>query len=135
MGLTAATWNINSVRLRLDLVKRLIEEAQPGVVCLQETKTIDPGFPRKAIRQAGYGTIYTGQSAWNGVAILAKDVDPVEVRRVLPGDASDTQPRYLEAAVGGVLIACIYAPNGKVITRSWFRSSIGRFSAGNPVER
>jgi exodeoxyribonuclease-3 len=107
-----ATFNVNHINNRLRNLLEWLEEAQPDVVCLQETKTIDRGFPRKAIRDAGYGVIYTGQSAWNGVAILAKDVDPIEVRRTLPGDDSDKQPRYIEAAVGGVLIACIYAPNG-----------------------
>jgi exodeoxyribonuclease-3 len=107
-----ATFNVNHINNRLQNLLDWLAEAQPDVVCLQETKTIDRLFPRKAIREAGYGVIYTGQSAWNGVAILAKEVDPIEVRRTLPGDDSDKQPRYIEAAVGGVLIACIYAPNG-----------------------
>ena len=82
------------------------------MVCLQETKTTDRVFPEAAIRKAGYGAIWTGQSAWNGVAILARNAHPVESRRTLPGDPADKQPRYIEAAVGGVLVACLYAPNG-----------------------
>ena len=104
-----ATFNINK---RLANLLGWLEEAAPDVVCLQETKTVDRAFPREAIEKAGYGAIYTGQPAWNGVAILAKGVDPIEVRRELPGNPADKQPRYIEAAVNGVLIGCIYAPNG-----------------------
>jgi exodeoxyribonuclease-3 len=107
-----ATFNVNHINNRLANLLEWLAEARPDVVCLQETKTIDRGFPRKALREAGYSAIYTGQSAWNGVAILARDAAPIEVRRALPGGESDKQPRYIEAAVNGVLIACIYAPNG-----------------------
>jgi exodeoxyribonuclease-3 len=107
-----ATFNINNINKRLINLLDWLGEATPDVVCLQETKTIDREFPVQAIREAGYGAIWTGQPTWNGVAILAKDVEPLEVRRRLPGDDSDKQPRYIEAAVNGVLIASIYAPNG-----------------------
>ena len=107
-----ATFNINHINNRLTNLLEWLRERRPDVVCLQETKTIDSRFPRKALLKAGYNAIHTGQSAWNGVAILAKDVEPIEVRRKLPGDDSDVQPRYIEAAVNGILIACIYAPNG-----------------------
>ena len=107
-----ATFNINHINNRLANLLEWLRESQPDVVCLQETKTIDSRFPRKALREAGYNAIYSGQSAWNGVAILARDVEPIEVRRKLPGDDSDVHPRYIEAAVSGILIACIYAPNG-----------------------
>jgi exodeoxyribonuclease III len=76
------------------------------------TKTTDNAFPEGAIRKAGYGAIWAGQDAFNGVAILAKNADPIESRRTLPGDPSDKQSRYIEAAVNGVLIASIYLPNG-----------------------
>src|SRR4051812_31288621 len=69
-------------------------------------------FPEAAIRKAGYGAIWHGQKSWNGVAILARGADPVETRRGLPGEPEDTQSRYLEAAVKGVLIGCLYLPNG-----------------------
>jgi exodeoxyribonuclease-3 len=107
-----ATFNINHINNRLTNLLEWLRESRPDVVCLQETKTVDARFPGKALRDAGYNAIYTGQSAWNGVAILAKDVEPIEVRRKLPGDDSDVQPRYIEAAVSGILIACLYAPNG-----------------------
>ena len=69
-------------------------------------------FPEKAIRDAGYGAIWQGQSRWNGVAILARGCDPVETKRSLPGDPADEQARYIEAAVNNVLIGCLYLPNG-----------------------
>jgi exodeoxyribonuclease III len=108
-----ATYNINGINRRLSRLLEWLEEATPDVVCLQELKTSDGAFPAAEIRARGYGAIWAGQRPlFNGVAILAKDADPIEVRRHLPGDTSDRQSRYIEAAVGGVLIACLYAPNG-----------------------
>ena len=107
-----ATFNINNINRRLPRLLEWLDEAAPDVVCLQETKTLDDAFPISAIRKAGYGAIWSGERSWNGVAILARDCDPIESRRVLPGDPADRQKRYIEAAVNGVLIASIYAPNG-----------------------
>jgi exodeoxyribonuclease-3 len=107
-----ATFNINNINKRLANLLQWLEEAEPDVVCLQETKTTDSDFPASALRAAGYGAIWSGQQSWNGVAILARNAEPIESRRGLPGDPSDKQPRYIEAAVNGVLIGCIYAPNG-----------------------
>jgi exodeoxyribonuclease III len=107
-----ATYNVNNVNKRLGNLLAWLEEAAPDAVCLQETKSADRDFPESAIRAAGYGAIWHGQKSWNGVAILARGADPIESRRGLPGDASDKQPRYIEAAVSGVLIGCLYAPNG-----------------------
>ena len=110
--LKIATFNINGVRTRLQALLNWLEREAPDVACLQELKTVDEGFPIDEIRAAGYGAIWHGQKSWNGVAILARGADPVEVRRGLPGGDEDTQSRYLEAAVEGVLIACLYLPNG-----------------------
>jgi exodeoxyribonuclease III len=107
-----ATFNINGINLRLAQLLQWLAEAAPDVVCLQELKCTDSAFPEAAILKAGYGAIWRGQNAYNGVAILAKDAQPIEVRRELPGDPSDKQSRYIEAAVNGVLIASIYLPNG-----------------------
>jgi exodeoxyribonuclease III len=107
-----ATFNINNVNKRLANLLDWLGEAQPDVVCLQETKTPDSAFPRAAIEKAGYGAICRGVNGWNGVAILARDTEPIESRRELPGDPADKQPRYIEAAVNGVLVGCLYAPNG-----------------------
>lgn len=107
-----ATFNINNINRRLPRLLEWLDESAPDVVCLQETKTTDDAFPVDAISEAGYGAIWTGQRSWHGVAILAKGEKPIEVRRNLPGDPSDKQPRYMEAAINGLLIACIYLPNG-----------------------
>jgi exodeoxyribonuclease-3 len=107
-----ATFNINNVNRRLPNLLRWLETARPDVVCLQELKATDAAFPAVALREAGYGAAWQGQASWNGVAILARNAEPVVTRRRLPGDPSDTQSRYIEAAVEGILIGCIYLPNG-----------------------
>ncbi|MEP7207458.1 MAG: exodeoxyribonuclease III [Casimicrobiaceae bacterium] len=108
-----ATFNINSVRNRFERLTEWLAESQPDVVCLQELRIYHEEFPLEAINNAGYGALWQGQKPrYNGVAILAKGTDPVEVRRGLPGDPDDLQARYLEAAVDGVVIGCLYAPNG-----------------------
>ncbi len=107
-----ATFNINGVRRRLGNLLDWLAEAEPDVVCLQELKAADAQFPRTAIEAAGYGAVWRGQSAWNGVAILARGAEPVRTRDALPGDAADAPARYLEAAAFGVLVASLYAPNG-----------------------
>ena len=110
--LKIATFNINGVRSRLPSLLTWLAEASPDIVCLQELKAVDSAFPIKAINDAGYGAIWHGQSAWNGVAILSKGSDPIESRRGLPGDRADKQSRYIEAAVSGILVGCLYLPNG-----------------------
>jgi exodeoxyribonuclease-3 len=107
-----ATYNVNGVNGRLPILLDWLKEAQPDVACLQELKAPQEKFPEAAIREAGYGAIWQGQSRWNGVAILARGCDPVETRRCLPGDPSDEQARYIEAAVNGILVGCLYLPNG-----------------------
>jgi exodeoxyribonuclease-3 len=107
-----ATFNINNINKRLANLIRWLETAKPDVACLQELKAADKEFPIAAIEKTGYGAIWHGQKTWNGVAILARGTEPIVTRTELPGDASDTQSRYIEAAVNGVLIASLYAPNG-----------------------
>ena len=107
-----ATYNINNVNRRLDNLLAWLDVTQPDVVCLQELKAADRQFPRATIEKAGYGAAWRGQPTWNGVAILARGAEPVVTRTQLPGDPSDTQSRYIEAAVNGILIASLYAPNG-----------------------
>jgi exodeoxyribonuclease III len=89
-----------------------LEKESPDVACLQELKALDTAFPIAEIRAAGYDAIWHGQRSWNGVAILAKGTKPIELRRGLPGDEADSQSRYLEAAVNGILVCCLYLPNG-----------------------
>src|SRR3984885_1623834 len=106
------TYNVNSINARLANLLRWLEEAAPDVVCLQELKAPQEKFPEAAIRAAGYGVIWHGQKSWNGVAILSKNSEPQEIRRVLPGDPDDSHSRYIEATVNGVVIGCLYLPNG-----------------------
>lgn len=107
-----ATFNINNVNRRLPNLLAWLRGAKPDVVCLQELKATDADFPADALDAAGYGAVWQGQRTWNGVAILARGAEPVLTRRRLPGDPADTQSRYIEAAVDGVLIGCVYLPNG-----------------------
>jgi exodeoxyribonuclease-3 len=107
-----ATFNVNGINGRLSVLLRWLAEAEPDVVCLQELKSPDERFPIGAIREAGYGAVWHGQKAWNGVAILARGTDPIVTRRGLPGEPDDTHSRYIEAAVNGVLVGCLYLPNG-----------------------
>ena len=110
-----ATFNVNGVNGRLERLIEWLEETAPEVACLQELKAPDEKFPERAIEKAGYGAIWHGQSRWNGVAILARGCVPVETRRGLPGDPEDSQSRYIEAAIDGVLIGCLYLPNGNPV--------------------
>jgi exodeoxyribonuclease-3 len=107
-----ATFNINNVRRRLPNLLRWLRAAKPDVVCLQELKCTQDDFPAKELEKAGYGAVWHGQKTWNGVAILAKKADPVLTRTALPGDRNDAEARYIEAAVRGIVIACLYLPNG-----------------------
>jgi len=107
-----ATYNVNGVNGRLPVLLRWLKQAQPDAVCLQELKAPQEKFPEQAIADVGYGAIWHGQKSWNGVAILARGAKPVETRRGLPGDPNDVHSRYIEAAVNGVLIGCLYLPNG-----------------------
>lgn len=107
-----ATYNVNGVNGRLPVLLRWLELAEPDIVCLQELKAPDESFPEGAIRDAGYDAIWHGQSRWNGVAILSRVGEIHETHRGLPGDPADTQSRYIEAAVNGVLVCGLYLPNG-----------------------
>jgi exodeoxyribonuclease-3 len=107
-----ATFNINNVRKRLPNLLSWLRSSKPDIVCLQELKAPHEEFPAEEIRRAGYQAVWQGQKSWNGVAILSRDGEPVITRIKLPGDSDDKQSRYIEAAVNGILVACIYLPNG-----------------------
>ncbi len=107
-----ANYNVNGVNGRLPVLLRWLKDARPDIVCLQELKAPRERFPIAEIGKAGYGAIWQGQKSWNGVAILAKGSDPQETRRGLPGGSEDLHSRYIEAAVGGLIIGCLYLPNG-----------------------
>ena len=107
-----ATFNVNGVNGRLPNLVAWLKEAEPDVVCLQELKSPDEKFPVSALADAGYGAIWHGQKSWNGVAILGRSFTPEETRRGLPGDPDDTHSRYIEAIINGIIVGCLYLPNG-----------------------
>ena len=138
------TWNLNHIGKRLPLLLAWLEATRPDIVALQELKCLDSAFPRAEIEAAGYGCAVVGQKTWNGVALLARGSEPVEIRRALPGDPGDTQARYLEAAIAGVIVASIYLPNGNPwpgpkfdYKLAWFERLIahaaGLMQTGHPV--
>ncbi|UEX16505.1 exodeoxyribonuclease III [Stenotrophomonas sp. SI-NJAU-1] len=110
--LRIATFNVNGIGTRLPHLLSWLQREAPDVVALQELKAVDAAFPVDALERAGYGALWLGEARWNGVAILARDAMPIESRRRLPGEPADTQSRYLEAAVHGVVVAALYLPNG-----------------------
>lgn len=107
-----STYNVNGVNGRLNVLLRWLKEEQPDVVCLQELKAPQDKFPEKAIADAGYSALWHGQKQWNGVAVLSRTPEIQEVTRLLPGDADDVQSRYMEVLINGIVIVCLYLPNG-----------------------
>jgi exodeoxyribonuclease-3 len=107
-----ATFNVNGINGRLPVLLRWLEEAKPDAVCLQELKAPQEKFPGSALLEAGYHAVWQGQKSWNGVAILSRRDMPVETRRGLPGEPEDAHSRYIEAAVNGIILGCLYLPNG-----------------------
>ena len=138
------TYNVNGISSRLSALLQYLEERRPDVVCLQELKAVHEKFPEAAIRDAGYHPLWHGQKSWNGVAILTRDGPAQEVQRGLPGDPTDEQSRYIEAAYQGILVGCLYLPNGNPAPGpkfdyklAWFERLIeraqGLLDAGVPV--
>jgi exodeoxyribonuclease III len=107
-----ATYNVNGISARLPVLLRWLQETTPDVACLQELKAPQDKFPEQALLEAGYHAIWHGEKSWNGVAILARNTKPEEVRKGIPGNEEDTHSRYIEAMVNGVLVGCLYLPNG-----------------------
>lgn len=139
-----ATYNVNGINGRLPVLLRWLQESTPDVVCLQELKAPQEKFPQQAIEEAGYRAIWHGQKSWNGVAILSKNEQPQEMRRVLPGDDEDTHSRYIEAKLGDITIGCLYLPNGNPAPGpkfdyklKWFerltKHAAELFASGKPV--
>jgi len=142
--LKIATFNINNINKRFDNLAAWLAKAEPDIVCLQELKAEQRAFPAHALRTLGYRAVWQGERSWNGVAILARDQDPVLTRSSLPGDPQDIQARYIEAAINGILIASLYLPNGNPqpgpkfnYKLSWFERLIAHagdlLAAGAPV--
>ena len=139
-----ATFNVNGINGRLPRLLEWLDETQPDVACLQELKAPQEKFPRAELERAGYGAIWHGQKSWNGVAILARGAEPIETRKGLPGDPEDAQSRYIEAAVAGLIVGCLYLPNGNPapgpkfdFKLRWFERfslhAAGLLQSGHPV--
>jgi exodeoxyribonuclease-3 len=139
-----ATYNVNGIKTRLPNLLQWLEREQPDVACLQELKALDGAFPHESLREAGYHALCKGQRSWNGVAILSRGAQPLEVRRDLPGDPGDDHSRYLEAAVNGLIVVCLYLPNGNPqpgpkfdYKLAWFERLIAHattlYRSGHPV--
>ena len=124
-----ATYNVNGVNGRLPVLLDWLADTKPDVVCLQELKAPQEKFPEAAIREAGYGAIWLGQKSWNGVAMLARGETPTETQRGLPGEPDVAQSRYIEATVRGVLIGCLYLPNGNPAPGPKFEYKLAWFDA------
>ena len=124
-----STYNVNGINGRLPVLLGWLADTQPDVVCLQELKAAPEKFPGTAILEAGYEAIWLGQKSWNGVAILARGTRPVETRRGLPNDPNPAQSRYIEGAVNGVLIGCLYLPNGNPAPGPKFDYKLAWFEA------
>jgi exodeoxyribonuclease-3 len=122
-----ATYNVNGVNGRLPVLLRWLEESAPDIVCLQELKAPQEKFPLQAINDAGYNAIWHGQKSWNGVAILAKNREIQELRRGLDGDDDDLQSRYIEANIDGIIVGCLYLPNGNPAPGPKFDYKLGWF--------
>ena len=139
-----ATFNVNNVQSRLPQLCAWLEVTAPDVVCLQELKCSSAEFPHAPLKALGYEALVHGQKTWNGVAILARGARPLEIRRGLSGDAADRQSRYLEAAVNGMVVGCLYLPNGNPqpgpkfdYKLAWFERlqahAAGLLATGHPV--
>lgn len=126
-----ATFNVNGVNGRLPVLLDWLAREKPDVACLQELKAPQEKFPTEAIRDAGYGAIWLGQKSWNGVAILTRGGTPQETQRGLPGEPDSAHSRYIEALVDGIVIGCIYLPNGNPAPGVKFTYKLAWFDALN----
>lgn len=121
-----ASWNVNSLNVRLPQLLEWLERNQPDIIGLQELKMVDERFPVEAIREAGYHAVFNGQKTYNGVAILSKE-EPTDVVRGMPG-LDDEQRRYIAATIGGVRFIDLYVPNGQALGSEKFQYKTRWFS-------
>ena len=114
-----ATWNVNSLKVRLPQVLAWLQKHEPDALCLQETKLEDQKFPEQEISAAGYHAVYSGQKTYNGVAILSR-LRATDAQLAIP-DFSDPQKRVVAATIDGVRVICLYVPNGQSVDSDKYR--------------
>lgn len=122
-----ATWNVNSLKVRLEQVQNWLEETQAEVLCLQETKTEDSNFPLLELEKAGYQVVFSGQKTYNGVAIISKHALS-DVQCGLP-NFEDPQKRMIAATVNGVRVVCVYIPNGESVDSDKYQYKLAWLAA------
>src|SRR5688500_13692357 len=133
-----ATWNVNSLKARLEKVTWWLERARPDVLLMQETKLADSDVPVEVFRQAGYAVAHHGEGRWNGVAIASRcGMDAVitnfgePLRPAQTSDTSDGEPlagaRMISAECGGVRVVCVYAPNGRAVASPFYEAKLAWF--------
>ena len=122
-----ATWNVNSLKVRLPHLVEWLAQARPDVMCLQELKLEDAKFPRAELQAAGYFAAFSGQKTYNGVAILARS-PPLDVSAGI-ADFQDQQKRVLAATVDGVRVVCVYCPNGQAVGSEKYEYKLRWFAA------
>lgn len=122
-----ATFNINGLGARLPRLLEWLGEAGPDIACLQELKAPSERFPQAELEALGYRAVWHGQKSWNGVAILSRVGEPIERTRALPGDPDDAHSRYIEAEVRGLVVSCLYLPNGNPAPGPKFDYKLGWF--------
>ncbi|HET9690908.1 MAG TPA: exodeoxyribonuclease III [Acidimicrobiales bacterium] len=123
-----ATWNVNSLKARMPRVEQWLGYAAPDVVCLQETKLADAGFPHLAFAAMGYESAHHGDGQWNGVAILSRVGIDAVVHGFAPGIEADTDTRLITARCGGVQVTSVYVPNGRSVDDPHYRYKLGWLS-------
>ncbi len=116
-----ATWNVNSLKVRMPRVEEWLAEVRPDVLCLQETKIADDAFPALAFGALGYESVHHGQGRWNGVAILSKVGLDQPINGWADGGEPDPDARIVTATCGGVRVSSIYVPNGRTLTDDHYR--------------
>ena len=120
-----ATWNVNSLKARLDRVTQWVTEHQPDVLCMQETKMKDEVFPALTFAEMGYESAHFGQGQWNGVAIISKVGLTDVVKNFAKPIEPDHEARIISATCGGVKVVCVYVPNGRALEDDHYKYKLG----------
>jgi exodeoxyribonuclease-3 len=125
-----ATWNVNSLSVRMPRVLEFLAQHRPDIVCLQETKSDPDAFPVAELHEAGYGCVHHSTGRWSGVAILAREgLECARPTRGLPGEVRGDEARWIEATVAGIRVASVYVVNGREVGSQWFEEKLAFLDA------